>query len=107
PQPWVRHVRRPRGEVDADLRAVAASAGDGGRQRRRHVDHEKISGREEVGQVAKAGMRERAARTRRYQQANVVPGKTACLGGLARLEFPRELERERAHTGTDVSSRAR
>jgi hypothetical protein len=87
--------------VQVDRSAVGAPRRQRGRQRRRRVDDEQVSGREDGGQVEHARVREATARAVGHEHADLVAAQPARLGRLAGLQPGGQLEgRDRAHAPT-------
>ena len=85
--PVVVEVGRAGGEVDPHRAAAAGAPGrDGRRDRRRHVDHEHVAGREQLGQVAERPVLDRPLRAARDEQPHAVAGDAPRLGRLVGLE---------------------
>ena len=100
-------VGRGGGEAQLDALAARERAGHGGGQRRGDVDDEQVARAQVIGQVAEAGVLDRAGRALGDEQPHLVAGEPARLGRLGRLERARELERGRVHATAPASSAAR
>ena len=100
-------VGRGGGEAQLDGPAPRERAGHGGRQRRGRVDDEQVAGAQVLGQVAEAGMLDRAASRAGDHQPDLVAGEAARLGRRGGVVRVRELEGGRVHATAPASSDAR